>query len=237
MSVVSQFKDLAVRYSQLDAANRHKEQASQLVARAQEVDQAADALCAALSNIQVLSDGGVLQPDEVPGPPPDPFPNMHESVKETVHGDRMFDLSANNQYRPWLVCVNQWARDLRVVAENGWSNHKSSTRESLPGDNFLNLVGSIPDRADSVRQFKEICNRWQEFPLPESAERMEAAHTLSQSLKDHATELNPDDWPQDVLAFLEQAQRGGAELDLFTESVRQFLKDKNLLRNIRVRFS
>jgi hypothetical protein len=53
-------------------------------------------------------------------------------------------------------------------------------------------------------------------------------------VKTLADRLNPDEFPKEVREFFSAMRRGGAPLEKFTETVRQWLSDRDQLKNVRI---
>jgi hypothetical protein len=54
------------------------------------------------------------------------------------------------------------------------------------------------------------------------------------ALKQLADQLNPEEFPKEVLEFFKAARRGGAPLEKFTSSVQEWLSQQDLLTSVRI---
>jgi hypothetical protein len=67
-----------------------------------------------------------------------------------------------------------------------------------------------------------------------SADALKEFLNRREALKKLADDLKPDEFPEDVLAFFRAGRHGGAPLDKLTVPVKQWLADRDLLKNVRV---
>jgi hypothetical protein len=113
-----------------------------------------------------------------------------------------------------------------------------SVESSTPSieESFLRAVERIPGYESKIAQIREerlriISNvKPQQLGPDELAQFLDARARL-QSL---ASELRPDEFPREVLAFFEAVRRGGLPLDRLTHDIREWLRVHDLLDRVRV---
>ncbi len=105
------------------------------------------------------------------------------------------------------------------LASNPGESGKDYGRLKRSIDKVHNDLSSVTDKAldksmtaDNLEQFLESRN----------------------ALRALADQLNPDEFPKEVLEFFKAERQGGAPLDKFTSPVREWLAEKDQLKNVRV---
>jgi hypothetical protein len=102
-------------------------------------------------------------------------------------------------------------------------------------ESFLRQVEVIPAYTTQVAHIRD-----QRDVLKAKDLRAMSASELNQflgrrdDLRKLADQLNPKEFPKDVLDFFKATRRGGASLDQFTASVQKWLADRNQLKNVRI---
>lgn len=129
--------------------------------------------------------------------------------------------------------IDKLAKDLLGVAEKAIE----SVRRDLPSveEAFLKQVELIPDYTNQV-----ACIRQQRDALLNGSDPRASAEALRQfldrreALRKLADNLRPDEFPREVLEFFRAGRHGGAPLDRLTDTVRQWLADRDLIKYVRV---
>lgn len=113
-----------------------------------------------------------------------------------------------------------------------------SVNRDLPSieESFLKLVELIPGYLTRVARIREGRDRLHRGTNLESmsAEELEEFLNRRDALKELADQLNPAEFPKEVLEFFKAARRGGAPLEKFTSSVQEWLSQRGLLTSVRV---
>jgi hypothetical protein len=103
-------------------------------------------------------------------------------------------------------------------------------------EGFLKQVELIPAYAGQVARIREQRDRLQRGTNLQSMSAAELEQFLDRrnALRVLADQLNPEEFPKEVLDFFKAARHGGAPLDKFTPTVREWLSQRDQLKNVRV---
>jgi hypothetical protein len=102
-------------------------------------------------------------------------------------------------------------------------------------ESFLRQVEAIPSFAVQVARIRERRDVLKGKDLHSmSANELEQFLGRRDDLRKLADQLDPKEFPKDVLDFFKATRRGGASLDQFTDSVQKWLADRNQLKNVRI---
>lgn len=102
-------------------------------------------------------------------------------------------------------------------------------------ESFLRQVEVIPSYTAQVARIRERRDVLKGKDLQSmSANELEQFLGRRDDLRKLADQLNPKEFPKDVLDFFKATRRGGASLDQFTASVQKWLADRNQLKNVRI---
>lgn len=109
--------------------------------------------------------------------------------------------------------------------------------QDLPSidESFLRQVETIPSYVGQVARIRERRDALKGKPLRAmSPQELQQFLGRRDELKNLADQLNPKEFPKEVLEFFKAARRGGASLEQFTDSVKKWLADKKQLKNVRL---
>jgi chromosome segregation ATPase len=127
---------------------------------------------------------------------------------------------------------------VRKGLESAIESSLQSVNRDLPSieESFLKLVELIPGHLSRVARIREERDRLHRGTNLESmtAEELEEFLDRRDALKELADQLNPTEFPKEVLEFFKAARRGGAPLDKFSASVQAWLSQQGLLTSIRI---
>jgi hypothetical protein len=129
--------------------------------------------------------------------------------------------------------VDKLGRDLLSIADKAIE----SVRRDLPAvdEAFLKQVELIPGyavRVATVRQQRDALLRGSD--PRESAQALRQFLDRREALGKLADDLNPTEFPKEILEFFKAGRNGGAPLDKLTSTVREWLSERNLLKDVRV---
>lgn len=148
------------------------------------------------------------------------------------------DLSEN--YEEAIRQLGKLKRSLGTVSNHFTSVVTKAIQDvmgDIPAEDeiFLKQVELIPTYAAKVAEI-----RAERDAILDGSDPVSSAEGLKHFLKHLGTlraasdALNPDEFPPDVLKFFRSTRHGGARLDDFSPSVREWLTQKNLLKHVRV---
>jgi|SRR5882672_9785116 len=209
-----------------DLRRAHKD-AEALRERAGELQALREELSAALARVIVLKEKRV---------PVVKLPSV--ATANAVLAECQTKLSENStetgkDYGRLKRSIDKLAKDLLGVAEKAIE----SVRRDLPTveEAFLKQVEVIPGYTNQVfgiRQQRDALLKGNDPST--SAEALGQFLDRREALRKLADDLKPDEFPNEVLAFFKAGRHGGAPLEKLTDTVRQWLADRDLLKNVRV---
>jgi len=127
---------------------------------------------------------------------------------------------------------------VRKGLESAIESALGSVNRDLPSieESFLKLVELIPGYLTRVARIREERDRLHRGTNLESMTAQELEEFLDRrdALKQLADQLNPEEFPKEVLEFFKAARRGGAPLEKFTSSVQEWLSQQDLLTSVRI---
>ena len=129
--------------------------------------------------------------------------------------------------------VEKVRKDLTQAIENALD----AVDHDLPtiDEGFLRQVEAIPSYVSQVARIRERRDTLKGKPLHSmSPSELQDFLGRRDELKNLADQLNPKEFPKDVLDFFKAARRGGASLEQFTDSVQKWLADRKQLKNVRI---
>lgn len=126
---------------------------------------------------------------------------------------------------------------VRSTLMSAWKSHVDALLPSLNPE-LLETLERVPTFAPKVRQIRTLHSQARrcEERLPQSEGDFTRLTSLVSSLEKSWQGLSGEGIPDDVLAFLKAAVGDGAELDLMTPAVTEWLERHGLKKNLRVMF-
>lgn len=147
-------------------------------------------------------------------------------------------ITKGRSYKDLLGRTEKVVHHLRKANEEAWqavvSQHK------IVDEAFLRRVELFPGQAPTIAKIRELKAQYEGSisTVPVSPEAYAQFESCYRALQQELTKLDPEAFPEDVLAFFRAAQQAtGAPLSLFTDSVRDWLKRNDFLDGVRVRFT
>ena len=129
----------------------------------------------------------------------------------------------------------------KVVKDSGSAIDTAldSVKRDLPSieESFLRQVELVPGHAEQVARIRRERSLLQDGTdlRSKTAAELEVFLNRRDELRKLADELDPGEFPKEVLEFFRAARRqGGAPLDKLTDEVRQWLSQRDQLKNVRV---
>lgn len=103
-------------------------------------------------------------------------------------------------------------------------------------ESYLKQVEMIPAYKSRVEQIRLERDRLQQGTNPSvmSAQQLEYFLDTRDSLRQRAEALKPEEFPKEVLEFFSAARRGGIPLERFSSSLKEWLSQRDQLKNVRV---
>jgi hypothetical protein len=140
----------------------------------------------------------------------------------------------SKDFGPLKRSLEKVRRDLSSAVEKALE----SVNRALPSidESFLKLVELIPGYAMRVARIREERDRLHRGTdlKSKTPEELEQFLDRRDALRELADQLDPTEFPEDVLEFFKAARRGGAPLEKFTDSVQKWLSQRGLLKSVRV---
>lgn len=103
-------------------------------------------------------------------------------------------------------------------------------------ESYLKQVEVIPAYKTRVEQIRVERDRLQQGTNPSAMTVQQLEHFLDSrnSLRQRAEALKPEEFPKEVLEFYSAARRGGIPLEKFSSSLKEWLSQRDQLKNVRV---
>jgi hypothetical protein len=219
-----------------EALKEARKQSQVYRSRAQQFAPLAQGLSTARSDWEGLRDAGV----RIDAPEPKPGLRARASeILERFQADRSSLAAADDALRfQFVTAVRNAAEDFAACTSDAWGAHVADHAD-FPSDDVLSALAAIPSYAAPVQRIREAAadvRRLLERP-PAVAQVATALAQLEAAgkKKDQAlAAMQGDDLPAEVLAFLRKTGQGGAALSEFTDAVRKWLTDRNLMSAFRI---
>jgi hypothetical protein len=127
---------------------------------------------------------------------------------------------------------------VRKDAVNAREKALEAVGRALPNieESYLKQVEVVPGYQARVDRIRQERDRLQQGTNPGSMTVEQLEHFLDRrdSLRQHAEELKPEEFPKEVLEFFKAARRGGVPLEKFTSSLQEWLSERDQLKNVRI---
>jgi hypothetical protein len=213
------------RHTQL--AKAHKA-AGSIRERAVELKEVREQMTATLSRLEVLRrEGGVVIK------PPDPAASL-QLANDYRTQLKQTDMESGKEHNKVRRSAEKVLGELAKLLESA----VTSIEKSIPSidETYLKEVEQIPGYADQVQTVRReraalLSGRSLREMEPDQLsiflKRREVVKTL-------ADRLTPEEFPKEVREFFSAMRRGGATLEKFTDTVRQWLADRDQLKNVRI---
>lgn len=234
-TVLSRCSQLREGLGRLKVANDTEGRALDLEHRRIELEECRAALAIVAAQAEVLLEHGHLSPDQVP----DSTKALETCRKvEALLEPDPLGITKGRDFVLLLKQVSKVAESLGAKTQKSWA--AVVERHQGVDEAFLRKVESFPGQAETVARVRELRDAHAEataaVPATEdSYKRFEACYA---ALQEELSKLDPGAFPDDVLRFFRKAHSAqGAPLDLFTDSVRQWLSEQELLDGVYVRFT
>jgi hypothetical protein len=197
--------------------------------RASALDEVCHALAGALGRVRVLRVKGVTMAKL---PDPNTVLAALDEYEHTLAGG---SIDGGKEYGRLKRSVDKVAKDAVAAVENALE----SVKRDLPAieEAFLKQVALIPAYANQVHRIRTERDAVLARSEPSRMAPDELGIFLDRrdELRRLADELNPAEFPKEVLDFFKAArQQGGAPFEKLTETVRAWLQERDQLRNVRV---
>jgi len=234
-TVLSRCSELREGLDRLKVAKDSEERARDLEQRRIELEERRATLAVVAAQAEVLLEHGHLSPDQVP----DCTKALEscEKVEALLEPDPL-GITKGRDYSYLLKRVSKVAERLGATTQKSWA----AVVEQHQGvdEAFLKKVETFPGQAETVARVRELRDAYAEATaaVPASEDSYKRFEACYAALQQELSKLDPDAFPDDVLRFFRKAQSAqGAPLDLFTDSVRQWLAEHELLDGVQVRFT
>lgn len=231
-TVVERSQQLVARLVAAERVQKLQDQAEELEKRRQELLVARTAFQVMLARAQVLVRHDVLDR----GAMPDMSGTLHALGKVKAKlADEPRKLTSGRDYRNLLEGAQRGRRELEAEVTGAW---QAVVEAADPVDQrLLDRLGRVPGQEGavaSVEQARDSLLALRASP-PESNGDWLRFRALEQKLKEGWAALDTSDLPDDVVAFLQQAQSPqGAPEVLWTTEVRAWFDKHGMLSGVRL---
>jgi len=234
-SIAERCAELRARLGRLKQVKDNEAKAQELEKRRSELEEARNELSQDVASALVLLNHKHLAPSALP----DCAKAMESCDKvEMLLDQSPSAITKGRDYKYLLSRVGKVGESLKASTEHNWraivSQHQGVDEA------FLRRVELFPGQSKTVARIREFKRVFDEAtrcaPVREEDYRhFEACYS---SLQLELAKLDPEAFPDDVLRFFRAAQQAtGAPLDLFTDRVRDWLKENGFIEGVRVRFT
>lgn len=222
MTVIARCRELRAAIEAFGEARKAEAEAQALAQLSTSVATECDLLRDSVEKTRVLQEEGLPRPDPV---------NTQNLRK--LFGEIRSSVTTTKKRPPQAA---QFLRALKKVAEDA----KSGVKNRIT----LSLKETRNSDSTALRQYEQVAGFTEEAQLLRALLQTPLEHVLSMpanELRNYLhrytavrAKLPTEEWPAEVQTFLREANRGGAQLKLFTEGVREWLARKKLLESVRV---
>lgn len=196
--------------------------------RAEELKEVRDQLGSELDRLIVLRDKGVTVQR-----PPKPV-TARELLSEFSTRLAASSPDTGKDFGRLKRTVDKVAREISTAS----SKALELVNRDLPTieESYLRQVEQIPGYAEQVANIRQRRDALLQNLDLQSMNAQSLAEFLDKrdQLRAMADQLNPDDFPKEVLEFFRASRQGGAPLEKFTTVVREWLDQRGQLKNVRV---
>ena len=228
MTLLERCQKVRAQIEQRNALHVAHKDAEAFRKRISEVFDMRKQLATELARLVVLQKKGVSV-----GKPPTPTSavNLVQEVKNRLASNPG---ESGKDYGRLKRSIDKVHKDLSSVTEKALD----AVNRDLPNieESFLKQVELIPTytmRVAHVREQRDRLLRGLDLKSM-TADNLEQFLESRNALRALADQLNPDEFPKEVLEFFKAERQGGAPLDKFTTPVREWLAEKDQLKNVRV---
>lgn len=228
MTVLERCKKLREKIDKHDGLRRAHKDAEAFRDRADELRVLREQLAGALAKVKVLRAKGVAM-EKIPDPE-----NAVGSLEE--YRQKLSDGSSEGgkDFGRLRRSLEKVGKDVTASVQKALDQVK----RDLPTieEAFLKQVVLIPAYASHVNRIRQQRDNLMNGVEPGAMPADELGRFLDRrdELRKLADGLDPDEFPKEVLDFFKSARHGGAPLEKLTDTVREWLGERDLLKNIRV---
>lgn len=231
-TAVARSQQLVGRIVAADNMQKLQDQAELLEKRRQELLVARTKFQVMLTRAQVLVRHGVLDGTAMP----DMKGALHALSKVKVNlADDPGKLASGRDYSNLLDGTRNGSKALDSEVTGAW--HQQLAAANPVDQRLLNRLKQVPGQQDAVARLEQTRNELlalRDSP-PESDDDWRRFRALEQKLNAAWTALDHSDLPDDVVAFLQQAQSSkGAPEALWTSEVRAWFDKHRMLSSVRL---
>lgn len=228
MTLVERTRQLYARIEEYTRLAKAHKDAAVTRNRSEEMKEARVQLSGTLARISVLRDeGGVVFVL------PDPTTTL-QATRDYVAQLKMSDDEVGKLHNK----LRRSAKKLQDELDKALASAISSLEKSIPSidEAYLKEVELIPGFASQVQDVRRERAALLSGRALSEMDAMQLSVFLKKRefVKSLAERLTPDDFPREVRDFFAAMRRGGATLEKFTDAVRQWLGDRDQLRNVRI---
>jgi hypothetical protein len=228
MTLLERCQNIRHQIEQRDTLRKDDKKAEVYRERASDLSEIRIELVFQVKRFSVLRNKGVAV-----GKPPSPMGGL-EVLREVQSLIASNAEGSGKDFGRLKNAVNRVHKDL----EGSSSKALDILKSDLPTieESYLRQVELIPTYFDRVARIREDRNRLLNGQDIKSMNPQELELFLDRraAFRSVADQLNPKEFPKEILEFFKAARQGGAPLEKFTEAVQEWLGQRDLLKNVRV---
>ena len=232
MSILSLSIELGERLEHLQKLKNASGIVGELEQRNRDLRPLQVALREQLQKAKVLFDQGVLDQSKLESI--DALKDKLHGLMEQVKQDHT-EITKGSSYKNLLKGIRNLTLSIEQATTISWKAYSQLNNPIDQG--FLDLVSRVPGYRDKVRDIRKMLDSIKDKGgrTPDSVEDLEEFNELRDRFSIMRAQLNPDDWPPEVLSFLQKAQNEmGAPYDELNDEVSKWMKDNDIYKNIRI---
>ena len=158
-----------------------------------------------------------------------------DQVREQFDEDAQWIIQRENDLSDLKRWMLNHQNKIRRKIQSAWMTHYQQRVPELSHD-LLDVMGRIEGFQEPVQTIRQCNRRLEKFKdkAPATQERYDAFTTSVEKRTSTWNRLGSEDLSEDVVNFLRDAGKKGARVHQFTETVREWLDENDLLGRIRI---
>lgn len=203
-------------------------------ARRRELESKRFALEKTMSKIVTLAATGAFKIESLPSP--DRIMTLLTKVAGLV--DDPTKLTQGKDFKSLVDQLDILSNQLKASVERSWKSFTASYDK--PNQVFLDQVARVPNCASKVAELKKLMGLLAnlESSVPTTKEELEQYLDIRKNVAEAFQSLNPEQFPDEVLAFFQSSQTaGGAPWSKLTDGVLEWLRNNGLLDKLRIKIA
>ncbi len=235
MTLLERCSTIGTLLQKLEIARQERDLASKLNERAKELEEVADPFVNAMSSFHALCDQRIIRHSEMPD-----SSKAAGRVAEMrkVLAENPQNITKGRDFTLLRQSIGKLTDKCGELSAEAWKEYVNEQAPKVE-KNVLNQFRDLPQYEHTVARIDELVGdlRWAERKAPADAEILHSIEEKWEELRECLAKLPVTEDPE-VQAFLNAAiSAEGAELDLLTPNVREYLDEHEMLADFCIRRS